>query len=115
MPNILQINPPLAGIQRSSGFQEVPPFSAYDLVNVWPVDVLDGHAAVATRPPLQAFESPGLNVNMLAQLNLPSPTIFAAREGKLYKFNGATWNLISSTYGVSANRAVSWAPFIKKL
>ena len=111
------IKPPIGGIVRSSSYQDQPPFTCYDSVNIFPFDALDGHDAVATRPPLVAVTSPGFPVNAVARLNLPSPTLFSAANGKLYKRdnNAGTWAQITSSVGVTAGRWVETVPYIKRL
>lgn len=111
----LQVKPPNAGIVRNSSFQDMPPFSCFDSLNFWPIDVTDGHAASATRPPLTAVTSPGTPVNMLATLNLPDPRLFAAANGTFYKFASGAWSAISSTIGVTGSRPVVAVPYITDL
>lgn len=114
---VIHVEPPLAGVEKSGSFQRQAPFSGPEITNFWPVDVRTGRAVLATRPPLVSYGAPASPVNLLAQLNLPAPTLFAAANGKLYKLtnvDAATWSLISSTEGVTAGRPVNATPFFKR-
>lgn len=113
---ILRVEPPVGGIVRSASPQKQPPFTCFDSMNMFPFDSLDGHSAIATRPPLAAITPPGTPVNLLARLNLPTPFLFAAANGKFYKrATAGSWSQISSSYGVTAGRYVESVPYIKRL
>lgn len=115
----LTIDPPLGGIRRDTSYQEEPPYSATDLLNFWSVDVRDGKDVLATRPALTEYSETETPINLLANLHLPSPTLFHAANGKLYKLNTTTgaWTQVatSATVGIASGRPVDAAPFFKKL
>lgn len=112
------IHPPLAGISRATGFQTQPPYTCVESKNLWPIDVHDGRLLTATRPPLATITAPSsAPVNMIAQLNLPVPTLYAASNGKFYQRSNTdgTWTQTSSSYGVTTGRPVFAAPFFRQL
>jgi hypothetical protein len=114
----LFVDSPLGGLRRDTSYQNEPPYSCIDLRNFWTVDVRDGRDVLATRPAQAEYDFPDTPINMAAQLHLPSPTMFAAANGKLYKLtdeDAATWLQISSAVGVTAGRPVDSAPFFKRL
>lgn len=108
----LSVHPPLAGIVRRYGFQLEAPYSSVRSVNFWPHDVRTGRQLSATRPPLQAFQTPGSEVNMLVRLNDPEPTMLAASAGVLYKFKNG-WIPITSSVTVDTDKPVFATPFLK--
>lgn len=57
-PRVLEIQPPLAGLQRSTAYQSQPPFTTYDALNVWPRDPDQGRARMGTRAGLSLI-TPG--------------------------------------------------------
>lgn len=114
----LKIDSPLGGIRRDTSYQNEPPYSCIDLLNFWTIDVRDGRDVLATRPPQVEFAFPDTPINLVSQLHLPEPTLFAAANGILYKLtdeDAETWTAITSDEGVTAGRPVDSAPFFKKL
>lgn len=111
------IHPPLAGISRYSGRQRQPPYSCVSSSNFWPVNITDSTALTATRSPMGEVNFPDFPVNMLAQLNLPAPTAYAAANGVLYKRNNTTgiYAAVTSSVGITTGRAVFAAPFFRQL
>lgn len=110
------IYPALGGVAKYTGKQRQAPYTCVQSRNFWPVDTRTGATLTATRPPQADITFPQYPVNMLAQLNLPSPTAFGAANGVLYKRTGeGTYSTISSSVGVTTGRAVCAAPFFKQL
>lgn len=111
-----KIHPPTGGIVRKTGLQTQPPYTCVHSTNFWPLDVRDGVELTSTRPAQSSLTFPDYPINMLQQLNLPSPTAFAAANGILYKRDSTgTYNAISSSVGVSTGRAVYAAPYFKQM
>ena len=118
MPNrILTVQAPFGGISRRSSYQTQPPFSSYDSLNYWPVDVKTGRITTAVRPPLNLFGSLETQVNMLSIVNgirasWPAKSFAAAYNGKLYAWNGTT--LVAATgaqaESIDTGQYVSAAP-----
>lgn len=132
MPKQLQnmaINPPLAGIVRKFGFQSQPQFSCIDSLNFVPFNGIDGRRVFATRPPLVAFETPGVDVNLLCTIvgtgsQRPIQSVVAAADGLLYILtqdeNGDyAWGEVdegeSSVPVISTDRPVYATPFVDKV
>lgn len=95
MPTLV-IEPPLAGINRALGFQKLPPFTAIDIMNMWPFNAADGRRVLATRPPLTAYTSPDDNVNLFSFVTAGGEGkleqgLVAAAEGTLYYWDGEDW------------------------
>lgn len=126
MPN-MNIKPPLAGMVRSTAYQDQPPFSAYDILNMWPFDPKTGRKMVATRPAITSF-SGTTECNMLERINgvrsgFPIDSFAAAiwdgssATNDLFVWDGS--GLISTTGAqagsVDRGRRVSAAPLINKL
>lgn len=92
---ILTVQAPMGGISRRSAYQTQPPFTSYDSLNFWPLDVKTGRVTSATRPPLKLFGSLETQVNMLAKTggiraSHPAKSFAAAYVGTIYYWNGTT-------------------------
>lgn len=92
---ILTVQAPYAGINRRMAYQTQPPFSSYDSLNYWPIDVKTGRLTTAVRPPLKLFGGTQAEVCLIEQVNgiaagLPSKSFCASYNGNLYYWNGST-------------------------
>lgn len=116
MASQFYIHPPLGGIANYTGRQKQPPYTCVRCRNFWPIDCRTGASLTATRSPMGDITTVQNPVNMLGQLNLPSPTAFHAANGVLYRRTGeGAYSAVTSSVGVSTGRAVFAAPFFKKM
>lgn len=116
MASTFYIHPPLGGIANYTGRQKQPPYTCVRSRNFWPIDCRTGAALTATRSPMGDITAVQYPINMMEQLNLPSPTAFHAANGVLYRRTGeGAYSAVSSAVGVSTGRAVFAAPFFERL
>lgn len=118
----IQIEPPLGGINRSFGFQKLPPFTGIDILNMWPFNAADGRHVLATRPDLTSITSPGTGVNLLAQVTAggsgkPAQGLIASAAGSLFYWTGSAWTASGGAQhaSVSTGRQVFASPLDKYL
>lgn len=122
-PRTINIHPPLGGVQHKFGFQNQGPYTSILSMNMWPIDSANGRSVSATRPPLEAFDSPGADVNMLVQVNgdgsqIPQVTFLAARNGLLYKWTGSGMEQIDTSFSppaISTGRPVVATPYLEQV
>jgi hypothetical protein len=125
--NSFTIIPALKGVVRKFGFQQRPPFSSIESVNLWPSDARTGRRVTSTRPYLEPLDqSPGAGVNLLCRVNgdgtlVPELTFLAARNGVLYKWAGEDTGSFEqvdvglSPPAISTGRPVYATPFLLKV
>ena len=124
MPNklVLTLQPPLAGMVRSTAYQTRPPFSSYDSLNFWVVDAKTGRMVVATRPSLSTLTAPAGAVSLLSNVSgvrssHPFRSFVAGIAGILYYWDGT--QLVAATGAEAASidtgRNVSAAALIDKV
>lgn len=87
------IQPPLGGIVKSTGFQNRQPYTAYDLLNMWPINPFTGQAILASRAPRQELTAPADFNTLLQNVNgvvsgKPTQSFIGAFNGALYWWNG---------------------------
>ena len=117
----LFVQPSIAGIKRQLTYQEQPPLSSIESVNMFPFDPVTGRKGSSTRPPMVAFPTPGLNVNMLARVNgtavqSPQSSMLAASNGALFWWNGASWTSAAmGSLAVDTGRTVFSTTFLTKV
>ena len=67
--SVLTVQAPYGGINRRMAYQTQPPFSSYDSLNYWPIDVKTGRITTAVRPGLELFGSLEIETCLLEQVN----------------------------------------------
>jgi len=119
---ILTVQAPYGGISRRQSYQTQPPFSSYDSLNFWPVDVKTGRVTSATRPGLTQFGSLATTVNMLSPVSgiraaHPAKSFCAAYAGTIYYWNGTTMAAATGAQAASVDTGsyVSAAPLVNEL
>ncbi len=124
MPNRIQLTlqPPLAGMVRSTAYQTQPPFSSFDSLNFWVVDAKTGRLVVATRPSLSTLTAPAGAVSLLSTVSgvssgNPFLSFVAAFDGTLYYWDGTQLTVATGTKATSIDtgRNVSAAALIDKV
>lgn len=110
MPKLL-IQPPLAGIQRFTGLQNRPSYTAYSLLNMWPIDPLTGHSIIASRPPLATLTAPATSCTLLQNVSgivalKPAQSFLGAFNGSLYWWNGTGFTAAGGGVTVSSTTPV---------
>lgn len=115
----LTVQPPLGGIDRSVGFQNQPPFSSYESIDFWPLDIKTQRRVTGTRPTFAEPVAPGATVNAFVPVNghlsnRPKQSLVAASSGTLYWWDGAGWVLATGAAASSADtgRAVYGTPYL---
>lgn len=117
----IRLDPPLAGVNKRTGFQQRPPYTAHAITDMWPVDVDSGRAVLATRPELTVVTSPDETVNCLARVNGvrsdgPKQSMIAVsdEDGRIYWWDETVWRLATGAQAASGDtgRAVFAVPFL---
>lgn len=120
------IQTPVGGISRSLSFQQQPPFTCYDALNILPVETGTGRTRLGTRPGTQhlpAADRPGTaDVRLLHPMIIRDGSgtkriLVASSGGNIQTMNGggSTWDAISTTLSLDSNNPISAAPFGDKL
>lgn len=124
MPKIitLTLQPPLAGMVRSTTYQTQPPFSSFDSLNFWVIDAKTGRLVVATRPSLSPLTAPAGAVSLLSNVsgvraNHPFRSFVTGIAGTLYYWDGTQLVAAGGAQAASIDidRNVSAAPLIDKV
>lgn len=124
MPSKIQLTlqPPLAGMVRSTAYQTQPPFSSYDSLNFWVVDAKTGRLVIATRPSLSTLTAPAGAVSLLSNVsgvrsNHPFRSFVTAIAGTLYYWDGTQLVAASGAQAaaIDTGRNVSAAALIDKV
>lgn len=115
---------PIGGESKRFGFQsqDSQPFTTYESINVWPLDVVTGRAVSASRPALVSFSTPTNLVNLLAPINgvasgKPLQSFVASENGTLKWWNGTGFTNATGSGATSQETAFNlyaW-PFLQKV
>jgi hypothetical protein len=123
---VLHVVSPLAGVDKSTAFQEQPPFTCYDSLDFWPYDAKTSRKRLAIRPGRELFPSPTTDpvsqpINAIATLNVaPAASAYnrqpmIAADDVLYRYDGSTpWATVGGS-AVDTGRNVTMIPFEQKL
>jgi hypothetical protein len=98
---VIEIDPPLGGIDKRGPLQSQPPFTSVASTNFWPIDLETKRQVLSVRPALvPILIQPGGTgiVNMVGfYSNLTGTEVIAAQGGSLYVIAaGPAWTEISS-------------------
>lgn len=77
MKKTVRVSAPLAGLDRSAGFQNQPPYTTPDAMNAWPHTSPDGRTRLGTRPGMKRFhylDKSGA-INMMGQVSVVESTL----------------------------------------
>ena len=121
MPEIV-IKAPTGGIVKRTDYQSQPPFTSFDSLNYWPIDVKTGRITSATRPPLTQFGTSTAQATMLSRVSGistlgPHQSFVAALNGALFYWNGSTMVAATGTQAnaIDTTKYVSAAPMVNQL
>lgn len=119
-PRLLTVLNPLAGVMRRTTYQQQPPFSCYDALNVIPVDCKTWQRRCAVRPGWATFGSAAA-VNCIANLNVSTGTTYlrelvVAHGGGAYKSTSLAGSFSSiSGSGLDTGRNLQASPYLQIL
>lgn len=121
---VIHVRAPQAGVYKRSSFQEQPPFSAYDALNVWPCDYKANLSRdrVAVRPAFGAFAEAGAGpVNMQAIVHIDTASTLLRQpmrglNGSLERWDDVAddWVLVGGS-NVDTGRPVCAFGYLQKL
>jgi len=124
---VITIQPPIGGVSRRVGYQNQPPYTCYDCVNMWPTEYGGGRTLLSTRPRQETESVPaGFDaINMLADINgvvsgQPTRSMVMAKGGDIYWWDGPGTGWVAAT-GAAASSVttlqaqVSAKAFLQKL
>ena len=119
---LLTVQPPLKGIIKNTGFQTQPPYSAYELLNMWPFDPFTGRYILASRAPFNVLTSPSGFCNMIQSVNAvvmgkPEQSFATAFGSDIYWWNGTGFTAATGAQAsaVDENRAIYPSTFLDEV